>query len=192
MITWNQTWHPTCRTWLWQMEQCLNSALLPVPIKQNTQKLKSNGRTKIVQFLEVNQKRWEQRACQRKLLHRDQRKKLVTKAGTQKDWEMYFWSAGMWCYHRKLKYFKTSRVKVQKYLDPALWVKTGTFKILISSEQKFYWRYPFFLVNFEISFWCQSVQLHRSHCKNSQLGPVGVSKIAATRMSLGVALGHLC
>lgn len=57
MKAWNQTWHPTCRTWLCQMELCLNSTLLPVPIKQNTQKLKSNGRTKNVQFLEVDQKK---------------------------------------------------------------------------------------------------------------------------------------
>lgn len=39
------------------MELRLNSTMLPVPIKQNTQKVKSNGRTKNVQFLEVDQKK---------------------------------------------------------------------------------------------------------------------------------------
>lgn len=94
MITWNQTWHPTCRTWLRQLEQCLNNTLLPALIKQNTPKLKSNGRIKMFSSWKQIRKRWEQRACQRKFLHWDQRKKLVTKAGSQKDWEMYFWSPG--------------------------------------------------------------------------------------------------
>lgn len=39
------------------MELRLNSTMLPVPIKQNTQKLKSNGRTKNVQSLEADQKK---------------------------------------------------------------------------------------------------------------------------------------
>lgn len=39
------------------MELRLNSTMLPVPIKQNIQKLKSNGRTKNVQFLEADQKK---------------------------------------------------------------------------------------------------------------------------------------
>ena len=32
MIIWNQTRHSTCRTRRWQMELCLNSFMLPVPI----------------------------------------------------------------------------------------------------------------------------------------------------------------
>lgn len=39
------------------MELRLNSTILPAPIKQNTQKLKSDGRTKNVQFLEADQKK---------------------------------------------------------------------------------------------------------------------------------------
>lgn len=34
MMNWNQTRHSTCRTQRWQMELCLNSFVLPVPIKE--------------------------------------------------------------------------------------------------------------------------------------------------------------
>lgn len=34
MMNWNQTWHCTSRTQCWQMELCLNSFVLPVPIKE--------------------------------------------------------------------------------------------------------------------------------------------------------------
>lgn len=39
------------------MELCLNSTVLPVPIKQNTQKLRSKGRNKNVWGLDVGQKK---------------------------------------------------------------------------------------------------------------------------------------
>lgn len=190
MITWNQTWHPTCRTWLWQMELCLNSSILPVLIKQNSQNLKANGRTKTVRFVEVDQKSWEQRAVENSCME-IKRKKLVTRVENQKDWEMYFWTTGISYYQRELKHFKTSMVKVQMYLDCFVG-KDGISKILFNSEQKFYWKWHLFLVKFEVTFWCPSAQLHWSHIMSCQLCSVRISKPAASLITLGVPLSLLC
>lgn len=50
------------------MEQCLNSTLVPALIKQNTPKLKSNVRTKNVEFLEADQKKMGAKNMPEKIL----------------------------------------------------------------------------------------------------------------------------
>lgn len=57
------------------MELRLNSTMLPVSIKQNIQKLKSNGRTENVRFLEVDQKKVRAKSMPEKTLTPRSKKK---------------------------------------------------------------------------------------------------------------------